>query len=192
MDDLPDIDAVLISHNHYDHLDLRTLRQIAARGRSTFIVAASGARLLRSEKIEPVHELDWGESLTLSGFKVHCVPALHFSARGILDRNKTLWCGSTIPLLMLCALLKLGVLKPAGASVADFAATLTSPAPKAATAAKRQEHRRTFLQWGLSMSVPPKDTVAYVDIGRKLTDLLTSIPQSREPVENCGLKSEVL
>jgi L-ascorbate metabolism protein UlaG (beta-lactamase superfamily) len=96
IDDLPDIDAVLISHNHYDHLDLQTLRRISARGRSTFIVAASGARLLRSERREPVHELDWGESLTLSGFSVHCVPALHFSARGILDRNKTLWCGYAI------------------------------------------------------------------------------------------------
>jgi L-ascorbate metabolism protein UlaG (beta-lactamase superfamily) len=96
MDDLPDIDAVLISHNHYDHLDLWTLRQLAARGRSTFIVAASGARLLRSEKIEPVYELDWGESLNLSGFTVHCVPALHFSARGMFDRNKTLWCGYAI------------------------------------------------------------------------------------------------
>lgn len=96
IDDLPDIDAVLISHNHYDHLDLRTLRQIAARGRSTFIVATGGARLLRSEKIEPVLELDWGESLTLLGFKVYCVPALHFSARGILDRNKALWCGYAI------------------------------------------------------------------------------------------------
>jgi L-ascorbate metabolism protein UlaG (beta-lactamase superfamily) len=96
MDDLPGIDAVLISHNHYDHLDLRTLRQLAAPGHSTFIVAARGARLLRSEKIEPVYELDWGESLTLSGFTVHCVPALHFSARGIIDRNKTLWCGYAI------------------------------------------------------------------------------------------------
>jgi L-ascorbate metabolism protein UlaG (beta-lactamase superfamily) len=96
IDDLPEIDVVLISHNHYDHLDLWTLRQIAARGRSTFVVAASGARLLRSARIEPVYELDWGESLTLSGFNVHCVPALHFSARGILDRNKTLWCGYVI------------------------------------------------------------------------------------------------
>jgi L-ascorbate metabolism protein UlaG (beta-lactamase superfamily) len=59
MDDLPEIDTVLISHNHFDHLDLRTLRQLAPRGRSTFIVAARSARLLRSERIEPVHELDW-------------------------------------------------------------------------------------------------------------------------------------
>jgi L-ascorbate metabolism protein UlaG (beta-lactamase superfamily) len=98
MDDLPDIDTVLLSHNHYDHLDLPTLRELAARGHSTFVVAARGARLLRSEKIEPVHELDWGESLNLSGFTVHCVPALHFSARGIFDRNKTLWCGYAIEL----------------------------------------------------------------------------------------------
>jgi L-ascorbate metabolism protein UlaG (beta-lactamase superfamily) len=96
MDDLPDIDTVLISHNHYDHLDLRTLRQLAARGRSTFIVAARGARLLRSEKIEPVYELDWGESLTTSAISINCVPALHFSARGIFDCNKTLWCGYAI------------------------------------------------------------------------------------------------
>ena len=96
IDDLPDIDTVLISHNHYDHLDLRTLRLLAARGRSTFIVAARGARLLRSEKIEPVHELDWGESVTTSGINIHCVPARHFSARGIFDRNKTLWCGYAI------------------------------------------------------------------------------------------------
>jgi L-ascorbate metabolism protein UlaG (beta-lactamase superfamily) len=96
MDDLPDIGTVLISHNHYDHLDLPTLRVLAARGRSTFIVAARGARLLRSEKIEPVHELDWGESVTTSGINIHCVPARHFSARGIFDRNKILWCGYAI------------------------------------------------------------------------------------------------
>jgi L-ascorbate metabolism protein UlaG (beta-lactamase superfamily) len=96
MDDLPNIDAVLISHNHYDHLDLRTLHRLADRGHSTFIVAARGARLLRAEKIEPVYELDWGESLTTSGIRIHCVPALHFSARGIFDRNKSLWCGYAI------------------------------------------------------------------------------------------------
>jgi L-ascorbate metabolism protein UlaG (beta-lactamase superfamily) len=96
MEDLPPIDVVLISHNHFDHLDLPTLRQLATRGGSTFVVAARCARLLRSQRIEPVHELDWGESLAISGFTIHCVPALHFSARGLLDRNKTLWCGYVI------------------------------------------------------------------------------------------------
>ena len=94
---------------------------------------------------------------------------------------------------MLCALLKLRVLKPAGASVADFAATLASPVPNAATGAKRQEQRRTFLEWGLSMRVPPKDTVAYVGVGRKPADLLTSTSQAQVgAIENCGLKLEVL
>jgi hypothetical protein len=60
--------------------------------------------------------------------------------------------------LMLAALLKLGVLNPAGASVAEFAAVPTSPVPNAVNAANRQEQRRTFLRGGVSMSVPPKDT----------------------------------
>src|SRR5713101_7768722 len=96
LEDLPCIDAVLISHNHYDHLDLPTLRRLAARGDSTFVVPARGARLLRSENIGPAHELDWGESLSLPGFTIHCVPALQFSSRGIYDRNMTLWCGYVI------------------------------------------------------------------------------------------------
>jgi L-ascorbate metabolism protein UlaG (beta-lactamase superfamily) len=95
-ENLPRIDAVLISHNHYDHLDMPTLRRLAARGDSTFIVPSGVAKLLRSENIGAVHELDWGESLTLSGFTIHCVPALHFSSRGIFDSNRTLWCGYVI------------------------------------------------------------------------------------------------
>jgi L-ascorbate metabolism protein UlaG (beta-lactamase superfamily) len=95
-EDLPPIDLVLISHNHYDHLDLPTLHQLAARGDSTFVVPVGVGQLLRSEKIGPVHELDWGESSPFPGFTIHCVPAMHFSSRGIFDRNKTLWCGYMI------------------------------------------------------------------------------------------------
>jgi L-ascorbate metabolism protein UlaG (beta-lactamase superfamily) len=95
-DDLPRIDAVLISHNHYDHLDLPTLRKLGARGDSTFIVPSGVSKLLHAENIGPVQELDWGESLTLSGFTIHCVPALHSSRRGIPDSNRTLWCGYVV------------------------------------------------------------------------------------------------
>lgn len=95
-EDLPPLDAVLISHNHYDHLDLPTLRRLAARGHSPFIVPARLGRLLGEQDIGPVHELDWGESFTLPSVIIHCVPALHFSSRGIFDRNMTLWCGYVI------------------------------------------------------------------------------------------------
>lgn len=95
-EDLPRIDIVLISHNHYDHLDLRTLRWLAGRGGTTFIVPMGVSRLLRSERIGPVHELDWGEARKVDRTTVHCVPALHFASRGIFDRNKTLWCGYVI------------------------------------------------------------------------------------------------
>jgi L-ascorbate metabolism protein UlaG (beta-lactamase superfamily) len=95
-EDLPRIDIVLISHNHYDHLDLTTLRRLANREQSQFIVPTGVARLLRAQNIGPVQELDWGESLPLAGTTIHSVPALHFSARGIFDRNRTLWCGYAI------------------------------------------------------------------------------------------------
>ena len=95
-EDLPRIDTVLLSHNHYDHLDLATLRRLADRGPSRFIVPAGVGRLLRSQSIGPFDELDWGESLPLAGSTIHSVPALHASARGIFDRNRTLWCGYVI------------------------------------------------------------------------------------------------
>jgi L-ascorbate metabolism protein UlaG (beta-lactamase superfamily) len=95
-EDLPRIDIVLLSHNHYDHLDLVTLRLLADRGHSQFIVPVGVGRLMRSQSIGPVSEMDWGESLPLGPTTIHGVPALHFSARGILDRNRTLWCGYVI------------------------------------------------------------------------------------------------
>jgi L-ascorbate metabolism protein UlaG (beta-lactamase superfamily) len=93
---LPPIDVVLLSHNHYDHLDLATLRLLMARGDSIFVVPMGVAELLRSENVGPVHELDWGESLPVACGTVHCVPALHFSGRRLFDINRTLWCGYVI------------------------------------------------------------------------------------------------
>jgi L-ascorbate metabolism protein UlaG (beta-lactamase superfamily) len=87
---------VLVSHNHYEHLDLPTLRRLSARGSSTFIVPARQADLFRSQKIGPVQELDWGDSIALKDLRIHCVPAMHFSSRSMFDRNRTLWCGYVI------------------------------------------------------------------------------------------------
>jgi L-ascorbate metabolism protein UlaG (beta-lactamase superfamily) len=95
-EDLPRIDIVLVSHNHYDHLDLATLRRLSDRGQSRFVVPAGVAQLLRSSNIGPIYELDWGESVSFGQTIVHSVPALHASARGLFDRNRTLWCGFVI------------------------------------------------------------------------------------------------
>lgn len=95
-DDLPEIDTVLLTHNHYDHLDLAALRRLAQPGRSQFVVPCGVARLLRSQNIGPVEELDWGERTQTANAIIHCVPAVHFSGRGLFDRNRTLWCGYVI------------------------------------------------------------------------------------------------
>jgi L-ascorbate metabolism protein UlaG (beta-lactamase superfamily) len=91
--DLPPIDLVLLSHNHYDHFDLPTLLQLNRNGKSEYIVPLGLAKLFSKHRLPAAYELDWGNSLTLRGTTIHAAPALHFSARGLGDRNRTLWCG---------------------------------------------------------------------------------------------------
>jgi len=95
-DDLPPIDIVLLSHNHYDHLDLATVHRLAQRGKSQFIVPCGVDSWLRRQISGDIQELDWGESYAFGAMHIHSVPALHFSARGLFDRNRTLWCGFVI------------------------------------------------------------------------------------------------
>lgn len=97
LQDLPPIDAVLISHNHYDHLDIATLRHLE-RDHQPHVVAPLGhSRLLARHRIGRVTELDWWHSFELSPtVRVTCVPAQHFSNRGLLDRDRALWGGFVI------------------------------------------------------------------------------------------------
>ena len=92
-ENLPPIDLVLISHDHYDHLDLPTLRRLAALRCSTFVAPAGTGRLLSSHGVGPLYVLDWGESFRTRDCAVQAVPAVHFSGRGIFGRNRSLWCG---------------------------------------------------------------------------------------------------
>ena len=89
--DLADIDAVLISHDHYDHLDMGTIRHLAAQGTHFYVGLGVGAHLERWQ-VAPaqIHEMDWWESLELKGVRIHCTPARHYSGRKRMD-NSTLW-----------------------------------------------------------------------------------------------------
>lgn len=92
IDNLPEIDFVLISHNHYDHLDLPTLLQLAKRNPKTkFFVPLGNAALLRKKGIKQVQELDWGETVDLAGTTIHCLPSQHWSKRSLHDTNRALW-----------------------------------------------------------------------------------------------------
>ncbi len=93
-EDLPSIHAVLISHNHYDHLDLPTLRRLARDHRPAFFAGLGNRKLLASSDILPAHDLNWWQTVELSSrVRLTCVPSQHWSGRGQLDRNGTLWCG---------------------------------------------------------------------------------------------------
>jgi N-acyl-phosphatidylethanolamine-hydrolysing phospholipase D len=92
LDALPPIDFVVISHNHYDHLDLPTLQALAARRPATrFYVPAGNGALLREAGIVRVHELDWGDTASEGALTIHCLPAQHWSQRGLGDRREALW-----------------------------------------------------------------------------------------------------
>jgi L-ascorbate metabolism protein UlaG (beta-lactamase superfamily) len=92
-DDLPPITTVLLSHNHYDHCDLPTLRSLARRFDPTVVTPIGNAAIVRSAGIRRVEELDWWEDSTLSAVPTSLTPARHFSARGLGDRNRALWGG---------------------------------------------------------------------------------------------------
>jgi N-acyl-phosphatidylethanolamine-hydrolysing phospholipase D len=92
MKDLPPIDFVVISHNHYDHLDLPTLRALAKRSAdTTFLVPLGNGELLKKNGIENIREMDWGETAEFEGVTIHCLPTQHWSKRSLADDNKALW-----------------------------------------------------------------------------------------------------
>jgi L-ascorbate metabolism protein UlaG (beta-lactamase superfamily) len=92
---LPPIDVVLVSHGHYDHLDLATLGRLHQTFKPRFICPLANDAVMASTigGRENATALDWGQSVDVgNGVTVHLVPSYHWSARGVLDRRKTLWC----------------------------------------------------------------------------------------------------
>ena len=92
-DDLPPISLVLLSHNHYDHCDLPTLRRLAERFDPLVVTPLGNGPLVRSAGIRLIEEIDWWQDARTSAVPITMTPAQHFSARGPFDRNRALWAG---------------------------------------------------------------------------------------------------
>ncbi len=92
LEELPPLDVVLLSHDHYDHLCRPTMKAIAAMQVPVVTALGVGARLERfGVAPERITELDWGEAAEVGGVRLTATPAQHFSGRAAGDRNKTLW-----------------------------------------------------------------------------------------------------
>ncbi len=88
---LPPIDIVVISHNHYDHMDRGTIEKLEKDFSPVFFVPLENKKFLDEWGIENVVELDWWDEYLIDRIKIVCTPAQHFSQRWINDRNESLW-----------------------------------------------------------------------------------------------------
>jgi len=94
LDELPPLDVVLISHNHYDHLDRTAVRRIArAHPQAAWVVPLGLGAYIRGWVGRDIIELDWWQEASIGSLRVTATPARHMSARRIGDRNRTLWSG---------------------------------------------------------------------------------------------------
>jgi N-acyl-phosphatidylethanolamine-hydrolysing phospholipase D len=95
LDALPRLDFALVSHDHFDHADLPTLRRLAERG-VPLVVPLGVGELVRRAGGRVAAELGWWQGARIAGVTVTCVPARHFSGRALTDRNRRLWAGFVV------------------------------------------------------------------------------------------------
>jgi L-ascorbate metabolism protein UlaG (beta-lactamase superfamily) len=93
---LPQIDLLLVSHNHYDHLDAGTIAALPNKARIRVVVPLGLGRFFRRRGYRSVAELDWHQQSAAGPLTITAVPAIHRSARTLIDRNRTLWAGFVI------------------------------------------------------------------------------------------------
>lgn len=91
MDELPPINVVLISHNHYDHMDITSLKKLEERFHPTFLVPLGDKQFLLNRGMTNVIEMDWWQQYQAKQIVITFLPAKHWSARWLSDRNRTFW-----------------------------------------------------------------------------------------------------
>jgi len=96
IDELPPIDILIISHNHYDHLDAWTVERLPGKERMTVIAPLGVGDFFRERGYTKVVDLDWHQAHRVGAVNVRVLPAVHFSGRGLTDRNETLWASFAI------------------------------------------------------------------------------------------------
>ncbi|MEI2734920.1 MAG: MBL fold metallo-hydrolase [Rhodoblastus sp.] len=93
-EDLPRLDAILLTHNHYDHMDMATLTRLSRENPCPIITPLGNDTILRKGiRQVDARAHDWGDVVDVGGVAVHLTPAQHWSARGLYDRRMALWCG---------------------------------------------------------------------------------------------------
>ena len=93
---LPKIDIILITHNHYDHLDTSTLKKISRKKEIKVIVPLKLKKIIENQGYQNIKELDWYDEVEINNVKIKSLPAIHWSRRLGQKRNETLWCGYSI------------------------------------------------------------------------------------------------
>lgn len=91
IENLPRIDIVILSHNHYDHTDLPTLKQLEEKFHPLVFTGIGNRKLLLAEGLKNVKEMDWWEEIKTNDLSITFTPTQHFSGRGLFDRDETLW-----------------------------------------------------------------------------------------------------
>lgn len=92
LDRLPPVDTIFISHNHYDHLDIDTLKKLPGKEKIQILVPLGLKAFFLKLGYKKVTELDWYQTVHMDDMVLTALPAIHFSNRGLGDRNQTLWC----------------------------------------------------------------------------------------------------
>ena len=93
---LPKIDMILISHNHYDHLDAKFLKSLANKETIQVCVPLGLRKFFGDLGYSQVFELDWYDTQSINGFRLTALPTVHYSGRGMVDKNRSLWCSWAI------------------------------------------------------------------------------------------------